>query len=317
MKQQCPIPKILLPVDGSENSKNAVQFAGCLGAFMGESLLGLTLLHVMAGGYLSRHMANVDFRTEVLMQSEMFKRIKEEHMTKDIMPILDDAEKILKDAGVKPKIEKLIVDGDPANEIIRVANQGNYSTIIMARSQYSGMKELLLSDVTNKVVHATSRQTLYIVGQKIISEKACPIPRILIPVDGSSYSVKGIEHAACLVSSLKGSIGGITLLRVINLALYAERLTKGIDPHEEAKKILDEAKGILLQAGISEKLVTYKIMTGNPADEILKEADEGNHSLLIMGRKGRTALKDLLLGGVSSSVLHRSQNQTIAIVSSE
>jgi nucleotide-binding universal stress UspA family protein len=36
-----------------------------------------------------------------------------------------------------------------------------------------------------------------------------------------------------------------------------------------------------------------------------------------MGRKGRTALKDFLLGGVSSIVLHRCQNPTIAIVSSE
>jgi nucleotide-binding universal stress UspA family protein len=56
---------------------------------------------------------------------------------------------------------------------------------------------------------------------------------------------------------------------------------------------------------------------GTPSDEILREAEEGDHNLIIMGRKGRTAMKDLILGGVSSTVLQRCQNPTVAIVSSK
>jgi nucleotide-binding universal stress UspA family protein len=56
---------------------------------------------------------------------------------------------------------------------------------------------------------------------------------------------------------------------------------------------------------------------GKPAEEILKEADKGAYDLIVMGRKGRTAVKELLLGGVSSTVLERSTNATIVLVSTQ
>jgi nucleotide-binding universal stress UspA family protein len=317
MKLQCPIPKILLPIDGSEHAKRAVHFSGYLGASMGKSLSGLALLRVVTGSYLSRHISYVDFRAEVLKESDTFKKIREEHLEKNIRPLLDETEKILRDIGIEVKIEKLIADGDPANEIVRVADEGNFSTSIMARRGLSEIKGFFLGSVTNKVVHAASRQTVYIVGQRFLKDKACPIPKILIPVDGSSYSRKGLEHAACLAQELKGSIDKITILRVINLDLYTERVRGGIDPEEEAKKILEEARAVLLKAEVPEGIITTKVSVGKPADEILKKAEEEDYNLVIMGRKGRTALKDLILGGVSATVLQRCQDPTVAIVSSE
>jgi nucleotide-binding universal stress UspA family protein len=316
MKLQCPITKILLPIDGSGHSKRALQFAGCMGASLGKSLSGITLLHVITGGYLSRHISHVDFRAELLKESDTIKRFKEKHVEKDIRPFLDEGERILKDLGVEAEIEKLIVEGDPANTIIRVADEGNFSTIIMAKRGLPEIKVFFLGSATSKVVHAASRQTVYIVGQRILKDKACPVPKVLIPVDGSTYSIKGVEHAACLAGELKGSVDKITILRVINLALYMERIREGIDPEEEAKKILEEAKAVLLQAGVSEGHFSTKVGVGTPADEILKEAEEGDYHLIIVGRKGRTALKDFILGGVSSTILQRCQNPTVAIVSS-
>jgi nucleotide-binding universal stress UspA family protein len=129
--------------------------------------------------------------------------------------------------------------------------------------------------------------------------------------------MKGAEHAACLSADLKSYINKITLLRVINLALYEKRLRDGIDSDEEAIKILDEAKSLFLHAGVPETLITTKVRIGNPSEEILAESEEDDYNLVVLGRKGRTAIKDLLLGGVSTTVLHRSKNPTIAIVSSE
>jgi nucleotide-binding universal stress UspA family protein len=316
MKLQCPITKILLPIDGSGHSKRALQFAGCMGASLGKSLSGITLLHVITRGYLSRHINYVDFRAELLKESDTIKRFKEEHVEKDIRPFLDEGERILKDLGVEAEIEKLIVEGEPANTIIRVADEGNFSIIIMAKRGLPEIKVFFLGSATSKVVHAASRQTVYIVGQRILKDKACPVPKVLIPVDGSTYSIKGVEHAACLAGELKGSVDKITILRVINLALYMERIREGIDPEEEAKKILEEAKAVLLQAGVSEGHISTKVGVGTPADEILKEAEEGDYHLIIVGRKGRPALKDFILGGVSSTILQRCQNPTVAIVSS-
>jgi nucleotide-binding universal stress UspA family protein len=292
MKLQCPIPKILLPVDGSEHSMRAVQFAGCLGASLGKSLSGLTLLHVKSG-------------------------IKDQHAEEKVRLFLDEGERTLRDLGTEVEIEKLAVSGDPAQEIIRTANEGKFSTIIMARRGLSVIKGLFMGSVTNKVIHSASRQTVYIVGHKILQDKACLIPKILIPVDGSVYSVRGVEDASCLAASLKSHVSKITLLRVINLPLYLKRVKEGIDPEEESQQILDEAKAVFLQTGIPEQLMATRVKVGkNPAEEIMKEAEEGQYNLIIMGRKGRSALEELILGGVSSTVLQHCQNPTIAIVSS-
>ncbi len=294
MELQCPIPKILLPVDGSEHSRRAVQFAGCLGASLGKSLSGLTFLHVIPRGYLNNHIAE------------------------KIQLFFEEGEKSLRELGVEVDIEKLVVSGDPAQEIIRIANERKFSAIIMARRGLSEMKGILMGSVTNKVIHSASMQTVYIVGHKILQDKACLIPKILIPVDGSTYSMRGVENATCLTAEFKAHVSKITLFRVINLSLYLKRIKEGIDPEEESKQILNEAKDVFLQAGIPERFITTRVKVGkNPAEEILKEAEEGQYNLIIMGRKGRSALEDLILGGVSSTVLQHCQDPTVAIVSSE
>ncbi|MEW6079591.1 MAG: universal stress protein [Thermodesulfobacteriota bacterium] len=315
MQLACPIPKILLPVDGSDDSKRAVLFSGCLGSFLGKGLAGITLLRVIAGGYISRHLANVDYRAaDLLKNSEVFRRVREEHVNQTIRPLLDDMEKVLRELGTDAAVTTLVTDGDAANEIIRVATEGNYTTIMMARRGITARRGAALGSVTNKVIYAAYGHTVYVVGYRTLERAACPIPRILVPVDGSPYSIKGLEHAACLAAGLKDALGGITLLRVINVALHMERLRMGIDPEIEAHDILDKGRQMLQEAGIREDLIQTKVRIGIPAEEIIGDIETEDYNLVIMGRKGRTALKEMLLGGVSSTVLQRCGNPTFAIV---
>jgi nucleotide-binding universal stress UspA family protein len=172
-------------VDGSKHAKRAVQFAGRLGASMGKSLSGITLLHILTGGYLSRHMANIDFRTKVIEESDLFKRLKQEHINKDIMPFLDEGEKLLKNSGIEARIEKSVVDGDAANEVIRTAEEGNFSAVIMARRGLSELKGFFLGSVTSKVVHAATRQTVILWGKNskikhALSQNPCPCRWVFI-----------------------------------------------------------------------------------------------------------------------------------------
>jgi len=317
MKMQCPISKILLPVDGSEHSKRAVYFTGYLGKALGKNLQGIALLHVLTGRYMRRRMPYVDYRSEILKLSDTFAKFKIRHIKKDIMPTMDEGGKILFDTGIEAPVDILIVDGDPAQEIVRIANEENYTAIILARRGLSGIIGILLGSVTNKVVHLAIGQTVYIIGQKIPEDKECPISKILIPVDGSDYALKGVEHAACMVHALKKYIKKVELLRVINLAFYERRLMEGIDLEEETKTILEEARAVLIDADVSRRLISTQVRIGGPAEEIIKEAEKGNFNLIIMGRKGRTAFKDFILGGISSTVLQRCQNITVAIVSNK
>jgi nucleotide-binding universal stress UspA family protein len=315
MKRVCPGTRILVPVDGSEHANRSVQFTGCLGTSLSKAPQEVTLLRVLTGRYMSSRLPYLDFRAEILKQSDVFTKFKQRYIETDIMPSLEKDELMLRNTGITSQITRQIAEGDPAREIIRTAQEGNFTTIIMARRGLSEFMGVLLGSVTNKVVLSAVGQTVYIVGQKVLEENKCPVPKILVPIDGSKYSLRGIEHAACLARELKQNIGAITLLRVINLAFYETRLLEGIDPEEETKKIFQEAQKTFAEFSMTEGLVTTKMRVGRPAEEIMKEAEEGKYNLIIMGRKGRTALKNLILGGVSTTVIQRCMDPTIAIVS--
>lgn len=315
MKRVCPGMRILVPVDGSEHANRSVQFTGCLGTSLSKSPQEVTLLRVLTGRYMSSRLPYLDFRAEILKQSDVFTKFKQRHIETNIIPSLEKDERMLRNTGITSQITRQIADGDPAREIIRTAQEGNFTTIIMARRGLSELMGVLLGSVTNKVVLSAVGQTVYIVGQKVLEENKCPVPKILVPIDGSKYSLRGIEHAACLARELKQNIGSITLLRIINLAFYETRLLEGIDPEEETKKIFQEAQKTFAEISMTEGLVTTKMRVGRPAEEIMKEAEEGKYNLIIMGRKGRAALKNLILGGVSTTVIQRCMNPTIAIVS--
>ncbi|MEW6586522.1 MAG: universal stress protein [Nitrospirota bacterium] len=318
MSTQNPISSILLPVDGSEDSKRAVRLAGCLGTVLGKSISGITILRVLTGGYLSRHLGYVDFRAaDALKNSEAIKGAREEHIRQNILPLLEETGKMLKDSGVEIPVEKLVPDGDAANEIVRVARERNFSTIVMARRGLSTVKGAILGSVTDKVVHAAYHQTVYIAGHVVSGEKPCPVSRMLIPVDGSPFSMKGVEHAAGIASAFRTSLKEITLLRVVNAAFLTAFIQAGEDPMQDSQKILEESRKTLLQRGIPEEKIKPKIMMGNPPDEIVKEIERENYDLVVIGRKGRTAFRELILGRVSSTVMHRCSRPTIAIVSSE
>jgi nucleotide-binding universal stress UspA family protein len=280
-----------------------------------KNLEKVSLLRVITGRYMTTHLPYIDFRAELLRQSDSFVKFKQRHIQTTILPLLNDGEKVLQESGIEHPVEKLTADGDPAREIIRIAHEGNYNTIIMARRGLSEIMGILLGSVTNKVVHSAKGQTVYIVGTRLSENTACPIPRILIPVDGSRYSLRGAEHAACLLKALKRQLESVTLLRVVNISFFEKRLAEGIDPNEEASKILENAKELFPKKGVPAGLLNTKIRIGEPSEEIIKEALEGNYSLIIVGRKGRTALKDLILGGVSTTVIQRCLFPTIAVVS--
>ncbi len=303
-----PFEKILIPTDRSEHSKRAIKFASSL--LHGFESSEITILYVMEGGYLSEHMKNIDFRAELIKQSETFKRIRAKHIEESIMPFLLEYENTLKERGFKGSIARVIEEGEPGNKIIEKALREGFQTVIMARRGMSEWKGYILGSVSNKVIHGLYNSNLYIVGQKV------PEPfslNTLLPVDGSEYSIKAIKHAACIASKIS-AIKKLTILRVINVSLYLERVRQGIDPESEAEEILKEAKKILIEKGVSENLIETKSKLGFPKDEIVKEIENGGYNFVVMGRKGRSALKNIVLGGVSSSVLNQCLDPTIAII---
>ncbi|MBW1670378.1 MAG: universal stress protein [Deltaproteobacteria bacterium] len=310
-----PLTSFLLPVDGSEPSKRAVSFSGCLTSALADRVQTITLLRVLAGGYLKRHladMAKVRVKGEII-ESDIFKTSREDHISKNITPMLAEAEAELKKFGAKAPINQKIADGVPAEQILQVAEEGDYSTIIMSRRGVSAVREALLGSVTASLLHKPVHQSVYVIGAKveILKAGACPIPRILVPLDGSPHAVAAVREAAILAKCYGNAVAEVTLLNVIDLARYAKRE----HTNQTQEDILNEAQQIFTDSGISESKIVSVVEYGTPGEVILNTAKKKQVNLLIIGRRGRSAFQELFMGSVSREVVQRCTDSTVGVVS--
>lgn len=130
--------------------------------------------------------------------------------------------------------------------------------------------------------------------------------RVLVAIDGSEHSYAALRRA---VEVLK--LTPLTQVAVVEVVLPVDpsiEYLPWVSPAEleeaqkrRAQEHLEKALAILKEAGIEGKPM---IRVGNPAEEIVAVAKEGNYELIVMGRRGTNPLKELLLGGVSQRVLY-------------
>ncbi|WP_408950023.1 universal stress protein [Lysobacter sp. Hz 25] len=128
--------------------------------------------------------------------------------------------------------------------------------------------------------------------------------RILIAVDGSDAALRAVRHAIRLAGDLKEPpemhllYADEPLMRSVALSLGLQGAARyhadnGKGATQKARAMLKRAK-----AACEEHLVV-----GDPAATILKFAKANRCDLVIMGSHGRSALKSLFLGSVTSKVL--------------
>ena len=286
----------------------------------GEAVENLTLLRVIGGSYLSRHIQNVDLRVTHMDQVKEWQRIKKHYLDEEIYPLLAEAEQILRDLGVTRPITQRVGEGKVGDEIIRLATEEAFSTIIMGRRGLSPIKELLLGSATQKVLSYAQGMTVYVMGQQLGPDPNCPIAPLLVPIDGSEPSLEAVRQAVALTQAFQNYKPHLTLLHVVDLAVLGQRISGETTPAQltdlldkQEQEFLEEGRKILRQSGLN-GLWEEKLLTGNPPQVIAQEAEVGQYAMIMMGKKGRSALESLLIGSVASSVLHRVSRPTVALV---
>lgn len=76
-------------------------------------------------------------------------------------------------------------------------------------------------------------------------------------------------------------------------------------------KILDNAKAIAKKKGVTQ--VTATVEDGDPADRILDHAKKDGANLIIMGSRGLSDIRGLLMGSVSHKVSHLAECSCITV----
>jgi len=130
--------------------------------------------------------------------------------------------------------------------------------------------------------------------------------KVLVPTDFSEYAQKTLE---CI-----GEIPGIKELMLLHIvdATHPSKHGWTHGPHIWNTKILmDEKKQYLENLGLKVKTKMDVITEGEVYREILRTAENEKVSLIVMGARGKSRIKDLLLGSVSTKVVRHAKTNLL------
>ena len=135
---------------------------------------------------------------------------------------------------------------------------------------------------------------------------------ILISTDGSDVARKGVQQGIALAKALNAKATVITVTETLPVYYGGDIVTGWIPPQEtfdsfdaackeRAGKVLDEARAMAKQIGISVELL--HVPNAHPATAIIETAKSRGCDLIVMASHGRRGLKKLFLGSQTSEVL--------------
>ncbi|UCG45032.1 MAG: universal stress protein [Candidatus Bathyarchaeota archaeon] len=136
--------------------------------------------------------------------------------------------------------------------------------------------------------------------------------KLLVPIDGSKHSLHALEKAILIARKFEGEL---TLLHVYSVGYPITRgafdmgETEAVasvlvsEVNEEVRKagkgILSDGKRRANAEGIQ---VDVLLREGHAVEEILRTAEDGGFDLIVIGARGLSRVKRILLGSVSQGV---------------
>jgi len=137
------------------------------------------------------------------------------------------------------------------------------------------------------------------------------ISKILVPLDGSKNSIRGLEMAITLARNCGATITGI--YSIYSQSRSEFRGVGSVDKslNVEIKKFMNEAKTLAAQNGI---VFTDKIASGEIGYNIIKAAHgTPKFDIIVMGSRGRSNTKEMFFGSVSNYVIHTSKIPVVIV----
>lgn len=127
---------------------------------------------------------------------------------------------------------------------------------------------------------------------------------ILIAWDGSRHARRALNEAVDIARTQCSRLTLLTVAAPLHVwpGSYLPLVTED-DLAREAERIALEGEA-LVPDGIA---VSSRTAVGYPGTELLKRAEAADHDLIVMGSRGRGAVRSAVLGSVSHYVLNHAQ----------
>ena len=280
---------ILVPIDGSQPSRNALQHAiDIANAYSAE----LTIVNI----------TNAD---AVLDSFDVFEDMTDEKV-KDLTKLAKDKSGYVLEKAMDAVPENLTVHtvqlvSTPEIGILSEADKCDADLIVMGRRGSHSLSEQLLGSASTYVL-AHAKCPVLLAHNK----KEGPYRRILVPADGSEESLKAVRYA---VEFAKADGASVTVFHVANMRdLIAEETAldqkkRGLEDLTDRLRQSADRVFALCKAAIADHKggvdIHFVANIGRPGPTILKKAEKDGSDLLIMGSRGRSGLTSILLGSVS------------------
>jgi nucleotide-binding universal stress UspA family protein len=134
--------------------------------------------------------------------------------------------------------------------------------------------------------------------------------KILAPLDGSELAEVSLWYAARLAGRLQASL---TLVYVVNPTEMTSRHMYECYLQDTVVKIKEQAQKMSTEAMGGEITVDYKILKGDPSEEIVDYADKNKIDLIILSTQGKSGIKRWALGNVANKVISATRKQVLLI----
>jgi len=258
-----PIAKILLPVDFSERANQAVRFAVPVAERFHSEII---LLHVLPPYREFGAMELASAMTDILANRR------------------NDAEQriagFLRADLAGQRVRRLLLDGDPASEIVDCARREEAGLIVMPTHGYGPFRRLLLGSVTAKVLHDADCPVWTTAHAETLPSGETALKRILCVIDLSPSGAHALNWSAQLAAEFGAR------LTLVHAMTELDPRTEGFYFSPEWRKFLvDNAEKEI--AALQQKAGTQAevMLTMGPAAEMIcEEARKAEADLLVIGR---------------------------------
>ena len=284
--------KILLPIDGSEYSKNAMDFVASRTTVLGNNPT-IELLNIQVP---------LPARASRLVGREALDRYYEEEADK----VFTSARKVLKRDNIT--VTEAYRIGAPDEMIAQEADKLPADLIVMGSRGLTALKGLIMGSVTTGVLARTKCPVLLLRGKEAPLTDAL---RVGIAVDGSKYGMAAVNHVLKAIDFF-GKGAQFYLINVVNdyagavmpdmagMALPALSESEVLElQKKEFAETVDPLRPLFEKAGLKP---TEVCLVGNPSDEIAAFAKKNKLDLIVMGSHGYTRFKSAVMGSTATHI---------------
>jgi nucleotide-binding universal stress UspA family protein len=292
---------ILLVVDGSSYSVMATEMVGSLHFPLPTKVILMTVVpeYTFLGGITLKKLSR-DSSEKTAQEQKAWQ-------------LLEKPIEALNAGGIKAA--GLLRWGNPAEEILKVADEHGISLIVIGAKGLTDSAEFLLGGVALAVMKHAKTSVLLVrnkveTADKESLKRKVSIKRILLATDGSSYSDETIQFLlelplpqnceVIIVTALQSHLAAWIKTPTLDFKTNREILARlQADEESEAHNIIKRSERQFTARGY--RTASF-VLRGGAAESILAAAREYKPDFIALGNKGLTGIEHLLLGSVAERI---------------